>query len=83
MLAGPMDEIGFIVVDYRWGYIRLSPWWWWVHVMLAQRSSSRPEGGDIPGIIGSKPPQFLSDEERKKVLNLRILCGCWGPPRKR
>ena len=70
MLAGHMDEIGFIVkLITDEGYIRLSPLGgWWGHVMLAQRVVIKTRGGDIPGIIGSKPPHILSDEERKKVL---------------
>jgi putative aminopeptidase FrvX len=70
MLAGHMDEIGFIVkLITDEGYLRLSPLGgWWGHVMLAQRVVIKTPKGDVFGIIGSKPPHVLSDEERKKVL---------------
>ena len=70
MLAGHMDEIGFIVkLITDEGFLRLSPLGgWWGHVMLAQRVVIKTRKGDVFGIIGSKPPHVLSDEERKKVL---------------
>jgi putative aminopeptidase FrvX len=37
-------------------------------VMLAQRVVIKARGGDVFGVIGSKPPHVLSDDERKKVL---------------
>lgn len=36
--------------------------------MLAQRVVIKTSSGDVPGIIGSKPPHILGDEERKKVV---------------
>lgn len=70
MLAGHMDEIGFIVkMITDEGFLRLSPLGgWWGHVMLAQRVVIKTQKGDVFGIIGSKPPHILSNEERKKVL---------------
>ncbi len=70
MLAGHMDEIGFIVkLVTEEGFIRFSPLGgWWGHVMLAQRVVIKTRQGDVPGLIGSKPPHILSDEERKKIL---------------
>ncbi len=69
MLAGHMDEIGFIVkLITDEGFIRISPLGgWWGHVMLAQRVVLKTLKGDVFGIIGSKPPHILSEEERKKV----------------
>ncbi|HXX33904.1 MAG TPA: peptidase M28, partial [Thermodesulfobacteriota bacterium] len=69
MLAGHMDEIGFIVkLVTEEGFIKFSPLGgWWGHVMLAQRVVIKTRKGDVIGLIGSKPPHILSDEERKKL----------------
>ena len=69
MLAGHMDEIGFIVkLVTDEGFIKFSPLGgWWGHVMLAQRVVIKTRKGDVIGLIGSKPPHILSDEERKKL----------------
>ena len=69
MLTGHMDEIGFIVkLITDEGFIKFSPLGgWWGHVMLAQRVVIKTRKGDMPGLIGSKPPHVLTDEERKKL----------------
>lgn len=69
MLAGHMDEIGFVVkLITDEGFVKFSPLGgWWGHVMLAQRVVIRTRKGDVTGLIGSKPPHILEDEERKKV----------------
>lgn len=69
MLAGHMDEIGFIVkLITEEGFIKFSPvGGWWGHVMLAQRVVIKTRKGDVIGLIGSKPPHILSEEERKKL----------------
>jgi len=71
MIAGHMDEIGFIVkLITDEGFVRFSPLGgWWGHVMLAHRVVIKTPKGDVPGLIGSKPPHILSDEERKKLLD--------------
>jgi putative aminopeptidase FrvX len=71
MIAGHMDEIGFIVkLITDEGFIKFSPvGGWWGHVMLAQRVVIKTQKGDLPGLIGSKPPHILSEEERKKLLD--------------
>ncbi len=69
MLAGHMDEIGFIVkLITEEGFIKFSTLGgWWGHVMLAQRVVIKTLKGDVVGLIGSKPPHILSEEERKKL----------------
>ena len=69
MLTGHMDEIGFIVkLITDEGFIKFSPLGgWWGHVMLAQRVIIKTRKGDVSGLIGSKPPHILTQEERKKL----------------
>jgi putative aminopeptidase FrvX len=69
MLAGHMDEVGFIVkLITDEGFIRFSPvGGWWGHVMLAQRVVIKTRRNDVHGLIGSKPPHVLSDEDKKKL----------------
>jgi putative aminopeptidase FrvX len=70
MMAGHMDEIGFMVKFITdEGFIKFSPLGgWWGHVMLAQRVMVKSRKGSVIGLIGSKPPHILTDEERKKLL---------------
>jgi putative aminopeptidase FrvX len=72
MIAGHIDEIGFIVKEITDdGYIKFIPLGgWWGHVALAQRVIIKTSKGDVLGVIGSKPPHILKDDERKKVLDL-------------
>lgn len=76
MLAGHMDEVGFVVsrIDDK-GFLSIKPaGGWWPHVLLAQklRITTR-EGKKFTGVIGSKPPHILKAEERKKVVELDDL----------
>jgi len=75
MIAGHIDEIGFMVKEITpEGFIKFLPLGgWWGHVALAQRVIIKTKKGDVPGVIGSKPPHVLSDEERKKVLDLKDM----------
>jgi putative aminopeptidase FrvX len=75
MVAGHMDEVGlmvsFIAKD---GFLRFQPiGGWWEQVMLAQRVIIKGSKGDIPGVIGSKPPHILAPEERKKVVEMKDM----------
>ncbi|MFW6161147.1 MAG: peptidase M28, partial [Planctomycetota bacterium] len=75
MLPGHMDEIGFIVNAVTDdGYLKFSPLGgWWDQVLLAQRVIVKSRQGDLAGIIGSKPPHMLEDEERKKVVKRKDM----------
>ncbi|MEK7315162.1 MAG: peptidase M28, partial [Candidatus Eisenbacteria bacterium] len=72
MVAGHMDEVGFMVKGITAeGFIKFLPMGgWWGHVVLAQRVKIRTKKGDIIGVVGSKPPHELKEEERRKVLDL-------------
>lgn len=70
MIPAHMDEIGFMVhVITDEGFIRFIPMGgWWDQVLLGQRVQIRTSRGLVPGVIGSKPPHILKDEERNKVV---------------
>jgi putative aminopeptidase FrvX len=75
MLASHMDEIGFMVKSItKEGFIRfVTLGGWWEQVMLGQRVTILAGKGDIPGVIGSKPPHILTPEERKKIVQKREM----------
>ncbi|MBI4734161.1 MAG: M42 family metallopeptidase [Rubrobacteridae bacterium] len=75
MIAGHMDEIGLMVSFItKEGFIKFQPiGGWWEQVMLAQRIVVKGSKGDVPGVIGSKPPHILSAEERKKVVEMKDM----------
>ncbi len=70
LMAGHTDEVGFIVSSIsKEGFLTFNPLGgWWDQVLLGQRVLLRGCKGDIPGIIGAKPPHILSAEERNKVV---------------
>jgi endoglucanase len=75
MLAGHMDEIGFMVKFITdEGFLRFSPLGgWWDQVILSQRVVIKTSKGDVLGVIGSKPPHILTDEERGKVVKRKDM----------
>ncbi|MDR3563873.1 MAG: M42 family metallopeptidase [Negativicutes bacterium] len=75
MLASHMDEIGFMVKHItKEGYLKFTTLGgWWEQVMLGQRVTVMTAKGDIPGVIGSKPPHILSAEERKKIVQKKEM----------
>lgn len=70
MLAGHMDEIGFMVKQLsKEGFIKFLPLGgWFDQVLLGQRVIIKTGKGDVLGVIGAKPPHMLSPEERSKVV---------------
>lgn len=70
MLAGHMDEIGFMVkLITKEGFIKFVPLGgWWDQVMLAQRVVIKTALGDVSGVTGAKPPHLLPLEERKEMV---------------
>lgn len=75
MVAGHMDEVGFMVKGITAeGFIKFLPMGgWWGHVVLAQKVRIRTRKGDVIGVVGSKPPHELQDDERRKVLDLKDM----------
>ncbi|MEW5933878.1 MAG: M42 family metallopeptidase [Bacillota bacterium] len=75
MLAGHMDEVGFMVTHITdKGFLRFQTLGgWWEHVMLAQRVLVKGREGDVPGIIGAKPPHILSPDDRKKMVEKKDM----------
>ena len=73
MLTGHMDEVAFRVQNITPdGFIQfVTLGGWWPHVMLAQRVMVRKwDGAKVLGIISSKPPHFLSEAERHRVMSV-------------
>lgn len=69
LLAGHLDEIGFMVTRITdEGYLKFQTLGgWWEQVMLAQRVEVWTREGALIGVIGSKPPHILGNDERNKV----------------
>lgn len=76
MIAGHLDEIGFMItkIDDN-GFIRFTQVGsWWNQVMLSQKVTiTTDEGRQIRGIIGSKPPHVLTPEERKRPVEMKHM----------
>lgn len=75
MLAGHMDEIGFMVTHItKDGFLKFMPLGgWFDQVLLGQRVIVKTRAGDIVGVIGAKPPHMLPPEERTKVVNKKDM----------
>ena len=75
MLASHMDEIGFMVKHItKEGFLKFTCLGgWWEQVMLGQRVIVHGTKGDLVGVIGSKPPHILTQEERNKVVQKKDM----------
>lgn len=75
MLAGHMDEIGFMVKQItKEGYIKfIALGGWFDQVLLGQRVVLKTRQGDVVGVIGVKPPHLLSAAERAKVVEKKEM----------
>jgi len=75
MLAGHMDEIGFMVKHItKEGFIKFLPLGgWFDQVLLGQRVIIQTRKGDVVGVIGAKPPHMLSPEDRRKVVEKKDM----------
>jgi len=75
MLAGHMDEIGFMVKQITEdGFIKFLPLGgWFDQVLLGQRVLIQTHKGNVIGVIGAKPPHLLPAEEREKVVKRKDM----------
>ncbi len=75
MLAGHMDEIGFMVKQItNDGFIKFLPLGgWFDQVLLGQRVVIQTAKGEVVGVIGAKPPHLIAAEERSKVVQKKDM----------
>ena len=75
MLAGHMDEIGFMVKQITpEGFIKFLPLGgWFDQVLLGQRVLIQTSKGDVVGVLGAKPPHLLPPDEREKVVKRKDM----------
>ncbi|WP_374724485.1 M42 family metallopeptidase [Calidifontibacillus erzurumensis] len=75
MVAGHMDEVGFIVTQITEnGMIRFQPLGgWWSQVLLAQRVQIETDRGNVIGVISSIPPHLLDEQTRKKPMEIKNM----------
>ncbi len=75
MLAAHMDEIGFMVKYIEdSGFLRVTPiGGWFSQTALNQRVVLHGRKGKVVGVIGCKPPHFMRDDERRKVIEIRDM----------
>lgn len=75
MLAGHMDEIGFMVrLITKEGFIRFTALGgWWDHILLTQKVVIKTRKGDVIGVIGAKPPHLLKPDERTKLVEKKHM----------
>jgi putative aminopeptidase FrvX len=71
LLAGHMDEVGFVVtgIDEQTGFVSFNQLGgWFDQVLLGHRVTIMTKNGPAPGVISAKPPHLLTAEEREKVV---------------
>jgi putative aminopeptidase FrvX len=75
MLAGHMDEIGFMVRHItKEGFIFFVPLGgWFDQVLLGQRVIISTRQGEVVGVIDVKPPHLLTPDERNKVVTKKDM----------
>lgn len=73
LLAGHMDEVGFMVQNITHdGFLQfVALGGWWEHSLLSQRVEVRTRSGDkILGVVAARPPHFLPESQRKQVQSI-------------
>ncbi len=75
MLAGHMDEVGFMVHHIsKDGYLKfVQLGGWWDQVLLGHRVIIKTNKGGVTGVIGAKPPHIVSADERNKVVEKKDM----------
>ncbi len=73
MLSGHIDEIGFMVkyIDDE-GYLYFAPVGGWdPQISQGQRVIVLTDRGPVKGVIGKKPIHLMTEEDRKKVVQIK------------
>ena len=75
MLAGHMDEIGFMVKYVTdSGFLKFVPLGgWFDQVLLGQRVVIGTSQGEVVGVIGARPPHLMNADERDKVVKKKDM----------
>jgi len=75
ILAGHMDEIGFIVKHVTdKGFIRFHGLGGWLdQVVLAQRVIVQTSKGPVEGVVGARPPHLTPADERGKMVTVEKM----------
>src|SRR5690625_3302224 len=75
MVAGHMDEVGFLVTQITEnGLLRFQTLGgWWSQVLLAQRVQVMTKNGPVTGVISSIPPHLLKEEQRSKPMKMENM----------
>lgn len=75
LLAAHLDEVGLMVrAILPSGYLKVvALGGWWVPALSAQRVLIRSKNGDHYGVVGSKPPHYMSVDEKNRPLKLADL----------
>ncbi|MFU8894156.1 MAG: M42 family metallopeptidase [Luteolibacter sp.] len=76
LIAGHMDEVGFMVQNITPdGFLQfVTLGGWWEHNLLSQRIEVLTRSGTkIPGVIASKPPHFLGQNQRREVMSVEHM----------
>ncbi len=73
MLAGHMDEIGLMVTKLEKGFLRFTSVGGFDERTLLGQEVTVHGQKDLPGIIGSRPPHVLPQEERRKTIAMDKL----------
>ena len=76
MIAAHMDEIGLMVKFIESdGFLRFVPvGGWFEQTLLSQRVLVHTRDGKmLPGVVGSKPPHLMDEEERKRPLKIKDM----------
>ncbi|MCM3017875.1 M42 family metallopeptidase [Priestia megaterium] len=75
MVAGHMDEVGFMVTSVTdKGMLRFQTLGgWWSQVLLAQRVHVVTKKGPITGVIASIPPHLLDESQRNKPIAIKNM----------
>lgn len=74
MIAGHMDEIGFMVSHFTGTFIRFNTLGgWWPPRMMGLSVKIMTSKEDIPGVIASKSPFHMEKEDRDKPIRAKDL----------